>query len=113
MVVAHVHDAVGNGRYHGCCEILVLRLFKAPGRLHIHFRSGPYRLVPDGYVMPSGAVGTANGPLLNLHEPGTARAFLDEALSKGWRPDDPLTEELDGWRLCDTVATRRADKRGE
>ncbi|MFG3114569.1 hypothetical protein ACGF4C_09240 [Streptomyces sp. NPDC048197] len=63
--------------------------------------------------MASGAVGTTNGPLLNLHEPGTVRAFLDEALTKGWRPDDPLTTEMDGWRLFDTVATRRADKRPE
>ncbi|MBL1087977.1 MULTISPECIES: hypothetical protein [Streptomyces] len=109
----HVHDAVGNGQYHGCCEILGLRLFTARGRLHIVFRSGPDRLVPDGYGMPSGAVGTAHGPLLNLHEPGTVRAFLDEALTKGWRPDDPLTAERDGWRLFDTVTTRRADKRAE
>lgn len=107
----HVHDAVGNGGYHGCCEILVIRRFKARGRLHIAFRSGPDRLVPDGYVMQSGAVGTADGPLLNLHEPGTVRAFLDEALAEGWQPDHPPTEEMDGWRLFDTVATRRGEQR--
>ncbi|MEE4419226.1 MULTISPECIES: hypothetical protein [Streptomyces] len=109
----HTHDAVGNGQYHGCCEILVIRPFKARGRLRIVFRSGPGRLVPDGYLMFSGAVGTADGPLLNLHEPGTVRAFLDEALAKGWQPDDPLTEEMDGWRLFDTVSGRRGEQRPE
>ncbi|MFD8543031.1 hypothetical protein [Streptomyces sp. NPDC059649] len=107
----HLHDAVGNGAYHGCREVLVIRRFKARGRLHIVFRSGPDRLVPDGYVMPSGAVGTANGPLLNLHEPGTVRAFLDEALTKGWQPDDPPTHEMDGWRPFETVAARRGEER--
>jgi hypothetical protein len=109
----HVHDAVGNGGFHGCREILVIRRFTARGRLHIVFRSGPDRLVPDGYVMPSGAVGTANGPLLNLHEPGTVRAFLDEALANGWQPDDPPTQEMDGWRLFDSVAARRGEERPE
>ncbi|MFE1770695.1 hypothetical protein [Streptomyces sp. NPDC059008] len=102
----HTHHVPDNGRYEDCCETLVIRLFKARGRLHVHFREGPGRLVPDGYLH-AGAVGTAGGRFLNLHEPGTVRALLDEALAKGWCPDDPPTEELDGWALFDAVATRR------
>ncbi|MFG2287699.1 hypothetical protein ACGFOU_16770 [Streptomyces sp. NPDC048595] len=104
--LGHSHRVPGNGRYEDCCEILVIRLFKARGRLHVLFREGPGKLVPDG-LLPSGAVGTAGGGFLNLHEPGTVRALLDEALAKGWRPDDPPTEELDGWALFDAVAARR------
>ncbi|MGW2628767.1 hypothetical protein ACWC2K_05465 [Streptomyces chattanoogensis] len=104
--LGHTHRALGNGRYEGCSETLDIRLFKARGRLRIVFRNGPNRLVPDGY-MPSGAVGITDGAFLNLHEPGTVRAMLDEALSKGWQPDDPLTEEMDGWTFFDAVATRR------
>ncbi|WP_058041859.1 hypothetical protein [Streptomyces roseifaciens] len=104
--IGHTHHVLGGGRYEDCCETLVIRLFKARGRLRISFGTGPGKLVPDGY-MPSGAVGTTGGGLLNLHEPGTVRALLDEALSQGWRPDDPPVEELDGWNLFDAVAARR------
>ncbi|GAO08245.1 hypothetical protein TPA0598_03_07060 [Streptomyces lydicamycinicus] len=105
--LSHHHRALGNGRYEGCCEILVIRLFRARGRLRISFEEGPGRLVPDGYLMHSGAVGTTEGGFLNLHEPGTARALLDVAVTKGWCPDDPATAEMDGWSLFDAVATRR------
>ncbi|MGY5129853.1 hypothetical protein [Streptomyces nigrescens] len=103
----HHHHALVNGRYEGCCETLVIRLFKSRGCLRIAFEESPGRLVPGGYLMHSGAVGTAGGGVLNLHEPGTARALLDEALAKGWCPDDPVTAEMDGWALFDAVATRR------
>ncbi|WP_405819820.1 hypothetical protein OG241_30815 [Streptomyces sp. NBC_01390] len=105
--LSHTHQALGNGRYEDCCETFSIRRFRARGCLRIVFRAGPDRLVPDGYLMPSGAVGTAVGGTLNLHEPGTARALLDAALAQGWRPDDPLTEEVDGWTLFDAVITRR------
>ncbi len=105
--LSHTHRALGDGQYEDCCETLVLRLFTARGRLRIVFRAGPGRLVPDGYLMPSGAVGTALGTTLNLHEPGTARALLDAALARGWRPDHPSGEEMDGWTLFDAVAARR------
>ncbi|MGK5545114.1 hypothetical protein ACSNOH_10335 [Streptomyces sp. URMC 127] len=104
----HSHRSLGNGRYEACCETLVIRLFGARGRLHVSFGGSPGRLVPDGYFMPSGAVGTAGGPVLNLHEPGTVRAVLDEALVRGWDPDDPPTAEMDGWALFEAVAARRA-----
>ncbi|TLS45403.1 hypothetical protein FE633_15170 [Streptomyces montanus] len=105
--LSHTHRALGDGRYEDCCETLVLRLFKARGRLRIVFRAGHGRLVPDGCLMPSGAVGTALGTTLNLHEPGTARALLDAALAHGWRPDHPASAEMDGWTLFDAVAARR------
>jgi hypothetical protein len=60
--------------------------------------------VPDGYVH-SGAVGTG-GLWLNLHEPGTVRALLDEATRRGWDSDDPRTSHLDGWDLFTAAATR-------
>jgi hypothetical protein len=103
--LGHTHRALGDGHYEDCCETLVIRLFKVRGRLHIVFREGPDRLVPDGYLMPSGAVGTAGGRL-NLHEPGTTRALLDAALAQGWQPNDPLAKTIDGWTLFE-AATRR------
>ncbi|GAA1994356.1 hypothetical protein [Kitasatospora viridis] len=105
--LGHSHRALGGGYYEDCCETVVIRLFKARGRLHIVFRQGPDRLVPDGYMMPSGAVGTAEGNV-NLHEPGTARALLDAALAQGWQPDDPLVKEIDGWTLFGAAARRHS-----
>ncbi|MEV0321505.1 hypothetical protein ACIBKX_16250 [Streptomyces sp. NPDC050658] len=104
--VGHTHRALGDGRYEDCCEVLDIRLFRARGRLRVLFREGPDRLVPDGYLH-AGAVGTAGGAFLNLHEPGTVRAFLDAALAQGWRPDDPPPLELDGWPLFEAAAARR------
>ncbi|MGW0737033.1 hypothetical protein [Streptomyces sp. NPDC002851] len=105
--LSHTHRALGNGQYEDCCETLVIRRFNARGRVRIAFRAGANRLVPDGYLMPSGAIGTALGRTLNLHEPGTVRALLDAALSQGWRADDPVIEEIDGWSIFDEVVTRR------
>ncbi|MEV5477853.1 hypothetical protein AB0L66_36800 [Streptomyces sp. NPDC052207] len=105
--LSHAHRALGNGRYEDCCETLVIRQFKARGRLRIVFQAGSDRFVPDGYLMPSGAVGTELGRSLNLHEPGTVRALLDVALKRGWRTDDPVTEEIDGWSIFDEVVQYR------
>ncbi|MCX4641474.1 hypothetical protein [Streptomyces sp. NBC_01446] len=105
--LSHIHRALGNGLYEDCCETLVIRQFKARGRLHIVFQAGSGRLVPDGNLMPSGAVGTDLGRTLNLHDPGTVRALLDAALKRGWRTDDPGTEEIDGWSIFDEVVQYR------
>ncbi|MFC7104235.1 hypothetical protein ACFQQB_29615 [Nonomuraea rubra] len=43
---------------------------------------------------------------MNLHEPGTVRALLDEAVRRGWDGDDPRTVCLDGWDLFTAAATR-------
>jgi len=109
--LGHSHRALGQGRYEDCCEALDIRLFKARGRLRIVFRAGPERFVADGYLTPSGVVGTEERRL-NLHEPGTARALLDEALARGWQPDNPEAQEIDGWTLYGAAATRRGAASG-
>jgi hypothetical protein len=106
--LSHSHRALGNGQYEDCCETLIIRQPKATVRLRIVFRAGTDRLVSDGYLMPSGAVGTDLGRTLNLHEPGTVRALLDAALNRGWRPDDAATEQIDGWSIFDEVVQRRS-----
>lgn len=93
-------------RYQGCREILTLRRRGTHGRLQIVFRAGAGRLVPDGYL-PSGAVGTTDDVWLNLHEPGTVRALLDEAIARGWNAGDKETTQIDGWELFGVVAERR------
>ncbi|MFJ5927723.1 hypothetical protein ACIQF6_34520 [Kitasatospora sp. NPDC092948] len=103
--LGHEHR-VEQGRYQDCREFLTIRRLGARGRLLIVFQGGGGRLVPDG-CLPSGAVGAAEGGWLNLHEPGTVRALLDEATASGWNPDDPVTKQMDGWLLFDAVATRR------
>jgi hypothetical protein len=103
--LGHEHRAE-HGRYLDCREVLTIRRHGARGRLRIFFQEDPGRLVPDGYAH-SGAVGTTEGGWLNLNEPGTVRALLVEARTTGWQPDDPSTEQIDGWTLFDTVASRR------
>ncbi|WP_035791663.1 hypothetical protein [Kitasatospora mediocidica] len=103
--LGHEHR-LEQGRYRDCRETLTIRRLGARGRLLIVFQAGAGRRVPDGYL-PSGAVGAAEGGLLNLHEPGTVRALLDEAMTGGWHPNDPPAAQMDGWLLFDTVAVRR------
>lgn len=79
----------------------------ARGRPRLVFRGGPGRIVPDGYPVPSGIVGTAPDRTLNLHEPGTARALADVAPRRGWDPDGPEPREPDGWPLLDEAHTLR------
>ncbi|MGF1431036.1 hypothetical protein [Kitasatospora sp. LaBMicrA B282] len=108
--VGHAHDVDESrvvGRYQDCREILTLRRRGAAGRVWLVFRDGPGRLVPDG-ILHSGAVGTTGGDWLNLHEPGTARALLDQVRADGWDPGDPRTRHLDGWPLFDAVVARRS-----
>jgi hypothetical protein len=93
------------GRYLDCCEVLTIRRHGARGRLRILFQEGPGRLAPDGFAH-SGAVSTAEDSWLNLHEPGTVRALLAAATAGGWQPDNPSTQQLDGWSLFDTAAPR-------
>ncbi|NNH75918.1 hypothetical protein HLB23_39730 [Nocardia uniformis] len=94
-----------SGAYRDCCEVLGIRR-DGGGRLTIVFSDGPGRLVPDGF-MPTGFVGTTEGGVLNLHEPGTVRALLDEARSRGWQPEETSAREMDGWTLFDAVARSR------
>lgn len=102
-----------SGRFQGCPEykdcrdLVAIRRFGARGRLVVSFPGGPGRLVFDCYGA-GGVVGSRESGWLNLHEPGTVRALLDEALSGGWQPDDPAVMEIDGWPLSGAVAIRRS-----
>lgn len=112
--VGHEHRvdeaAAPVGRYQDCREILTLRRRGIQGRLRIIFQRGAGRLVSDGYL-PSGAVGTADDVWLNLHEPGTVRALLDEAVARGWSVGGTTTTQVDGWELFDVVADRRSTRK--
>ena len=114
--VGHEHDVERTdgqaNRYHDCREVVSLRVPGTAGRLLITFRAGEGRLVSDG-ILPGGAVGTTAGVWLNLHEPGTIRALLDQALAQGWVPGGSTTEQFDGWRFFDAVAARRAGSGAE
>jgi hypothetical protein len=108
--IGHLHEQIGGAQtppiYLDCRDIVTIRRHRSRGRLDVVFRDGEDRLVPYGMV-PGGAVTRGDGRALNLHEPGTARALLDEALSGGWRPDVPEPVEFDGWVLFDAVYARR------
>ena len=93
-------------RYQGCREVLTLRRCGTQGRLQIVFRQDVGRLV-SGVYLSSGSVGTEDDVWLNLHEPGTVRGLLDEAIARGWNAGDHSTTQIDGWALFDIVARRR------
>lgn len=111
--IGHLHQRAGDPQspptYLDCREVITIRRHRSRGRVDIVFRAGEDRLVPDG-LLHSGAV-MRGDRMLNLHEPGTARALLDEALKSGWRPEHPELAELDGWALFDAVAPRRGTPR--
>src|SRR5262245_38376216 len=100
--VRHKHR-VEAGRFEDCREVLTIRRPGAIGRLLIVFARGPGCLIPDGRI-PSGSVGTQDGVWLNLHEPGTVRALLDEARARGRGiQDGAAVEQVDGWALFAAV----------
>ncbi|MCT2591744.1 hypothetical protein LHJ74_17885 [Streptomyces sp. N2-109] len=93
-------------RHAECCrEVLSLHREGAGVTLRIVFRAGPDRLVADG-LWYSGSVGDGRGGLLNLHEPGVVRRFLDEALARGAVPPVRGETEIDGWPLFDALVSR-------
>ena len=105
----HKHH-VEQGRTRDCREVLSIRRIGTRGRLLIIFREGPGLLAP-GFPGASGTVATRGSDgCLNLNEPGTVRALLDEATASGWQPEDPSTREADGWLFFDTVAARRGKR---
>ncbi|WP_406447892.1 hypothetical protein OG782_03385 [Streptomyces sp. NBC_00876] len=105
--VGHRHERDG-GPEQNCREILAVHPLDGRGRLEIVFRPGPGRLVPDGRLH-SGGVATA-GAYLNLNEPGTVRALVDEAISvHGWDTDDAVPRTVDGWSVFDAVSARRPE----
>jgi hypothetical protein len=97
----HRHDR--RQGYSGCSSTVTLWLPGSRARLRIVFRPGPDRVVADGYYDEGAAVRLPDREYLNLHEPGTVRALLDEALARGPFPAAG-TVEVDGWPLFDAVA---------
>ncbi|MEV5318273.1 hypothetical protein AB0K92_11550 [Streptomyces sp. NPDC052687] len=97
--VRHRH---GQGRP---CEEVV-GLLRDGRRTRIVFRAGPGRAVEGGY-QPGGYVSDEHGNGLNLNEPGSVRALVDEAAGRGLLPG-PREQEVDGWTLLPGAAARRA-----
>jgi len=77
---------------------------------HRHDRARGYpgreRVIADGYFDEGAAVRLPDRAYVNLHEPGSVRALLDEALARGLVPATG-TVEVDGWPLFDAVTPLR------
>ncbi|GAA1624201.1 hypothetical protein GCM10009679_31520 [Saccharothrix algeriensis] len=104
--VSHTHRVEvvdGVRRLHDCSDHVRLGRDGAPGRLNVVFAEGPGRVVSGGGYTHAGAV-SRDGDYLNLNRPGVVRAVLDEALHRGWQPEQHA--ELDGWAMYDGVLTR-------
>ncbi|GKQ37150.1 hypothetical protein [Streptomyces sp. A012304] len=87
-----------------CREVLTLR--RDDVRTRIVFRDGPGRALAGGTLHTGGVV--SGDHYLNLHEPGTVRALVDEALRRGPLPPGG---ELDGWELLPAAAVSRRRSR--
>ncbi|MFS4094199.1 hypothetical protein [Streptomyces sp. AF1A] len=96
----HRHDRVRG--YAGCCSTLTL--WRAGNRscLRLLFRPTADRAIADGYFDEGAVVRLSDRKYLNLHEPGSVRALLDEALVRGLFPTTGIVE-VDGWPLFDAV----------
>ncbi|MGW5125384.1 hypothetical protein ACWEQ7_15270 [Streptomyces sp. NPDC004069] len=66
------------------------------------FRPGRDWVIVDGYFDEGAAVRLPDREYLNLHEPGSVRALLDEALAREVFPAAGSVE-VDGWPLFDAV----------
>ncbi|MEV5576684.1 hypothetical protein AB0L06_42225 [Spirillospora sp. NPDC052269] len=99
----HAHT---RGDPESCRE--VVRIARAEQRnrgLEVTFRTGPGRLVNDGYPMHDGLIcRTADDVTLNLHLPSVVRAILDAAIEQGWDTRSAL--DLDGWELLDAIVAK-------
>ncbi|MFC7218841.1 hypothetical protein ACFQLX_11765 [Streptomyces polyrhachis] len=97
---AHRHDRVRG--YPGCSSTVTLWRPGGRARLRLVFQPGPDRVIADGYFDEGAAGRLSDRAYLNLHEPGSVRALLDEALVRGLFPEKE-TVEVDGWPLFDAV----------
>ncbi|MER6342948.1 hypothetical protein ACWC10_01845 [Streptomyces sp. NPDC001595] len=102
--VRHRHGGAGRP-----CEE-VLGLHRDGRRTRIVFRQGPGRSVEGGY-QPGGHVIDEHGNGLNLNQPGSVRALVDEAVRRGLLPAAEASRELDGWDLLPAAAARAAASR--
>ena len=94
--VRHRH---GDGR--PCEEVVGLHRDGTCTR--IVFREGPGRPVEGGY-QPGHCVIDEHGNHLNLNEPGSVRALVDEAARRGLLP---CARDLDGWELLRAIGAGR------
>lgn len=69
--------------------------------LRLVFQAGAGRYVADGWWY-SGSV-TNGEDLLNLHEPGVVRRFVDRVVADGLVPPRAGAYEIDGWPLFDVL----------
>ncbi|MGI5326912.1 hypothetical protein [Actinomadura nitritigenes] len=97
---AHRHDRVRG--YPGCSSTVTLWRRGGSGRLRLVFRPEHDRVIADGYFDEGAAIRLPDRAYLNLYEPGSVRALLEEAVADGVWPDAG-TVEVDGWPLFDAV----------
>lgn len=96
----HRHDRVRG--YRGCTSTVTLWHLGSRSYLRLVFRPGSERIIADGYFEEGAAARLPDRAYLNLHEPGSVRALLDEALARGLFPPAGSVE-VDGWPLFDAV----------
>ncbi|EST27933.1 hypothetical protein M878_23945 [Streptomyces roseochromogenus subsp. oscitans DS 12.976] len=98
----HRHDRVRG--YPGCSSTVTLWRPGSRARLRLVFRPASDRIIADGCHDEGAAIRLPDREYLNLHEPGSVRALLDEALARGLFPAaGPVEAEVDGWPLFDAV----------
>ncbi|MFH8681002.1 hypothetical protein [Streptomyces lydicus] len=93
-----------------CREVLSLHHGATRATVRIVFRERPGRIVAGAYL-PGGSVAARERGMLNLHEPGVVRRFLDAlpdgvrdaARGDGPRPSASRETELEGWPLFDAL----------
>ncbi|MFI6872731.1 hypothetical protein ACIBL6_04745 [Streptomyces sp. NPDC050400] len=98
----HRHNRVLG--YPGCASKVTLWRPGSRARLRLVFRPGEGRIIADDYFDRGATVRMPGQVYLNLYEPGTVRALLDEALARGLFPTTERTVEVDAWPLFDAVA---------
>ncbi|MEU7282496.1 hypothetical protein AB0A69_27525 [Streptomyces sp. NPDC045431] len=92
-------------RHPDCRETLSLRRADAPqAQLRLVFRSGESGAA-GGWPLGEGEIIGAGGHVLNLNEPGVARRFLDEAMTRGLLPTVNGVREEDGWPLFEALVS--------
>ncbi|MEU6514104.1 hypothetical protein [Streptomyces sp. NPDC046978] len=96
----HRHDRVRG--YPGCSSMVTLWRSGSRTCLRLVFQPASDRAIADGYFDEGAVVRLSDREYLNLHEPGSVRALLDEVLIRGLFPAAG-SAEVDGWPLFDAV----------
>ncbi|MFF3223590.1 hypothetical protein ACFYV7_12435 [Nocardia suismassiliense] len=90
----------------GCEEVLRLRQLGSVAGLTVAFRPDGERTISEGGPSVSGFVWIGDR-MLNLHEPGVVRAFIDAAVDAGWLTETRAVGRGNGWDLFDDAYARR------